>query len=35
METIITKQLLAFLETNSLLSDHQYVFDKPDLPVTF
>ena len=24
METIITKQLLAFLETNSLLSDHQY-----------
>ena len=26
METIITKQLLAFLETNSLLSDHQYGF---------
>ena len=24
METIITKQLLAFLETNNLLSDHQY-----------
>ena len=24
METIITKQLLALLETNSLLSDHQY-----------
>ena len=26
METIITKQLLAFLETNNLLSDHQYSF---------
>ena len=26
METIITKQLLAFLETNNLLSDHQYGF---------
>ena len=26
METIITKQLLAFLETNSLFSDHQYGF---------
>ena len=26
METIITKQLLAFLETNYLLSDHQYGF---------
>jgi len=26
METIITKQLLAFLETNSLPSDHQYGF---------
>ena len=26
METTITKQLLAFLETNSLLSDHQYGF---------
>ena len=26
METIITKQLLAFLETYSLLSDHQYGF---------
>ena len=26
METIITKQLLSFLETNSLLSDHQYGF---------
>jgi len=26
METIITKQLLALLETNSLLSDHQYGF---------
>jgi len=26
METIITKQLLAFLETNSLLSNHQYGF---------
>ena len=26
METIITKQLLAFLETNSLLFDHQYGF---------
>ena len=25
-KTIITKQLLAFLETNSLLSDHQYGF---------
>ena len=28
METIITKQLLAFLETNNLLSDHQYGFRK-------
>ena len=26
METIVTKQLLAFLETNNLLSDHQYRF---------
>ena len=26
METIITKQLLAYLETNSLLSHHQYGF---------
>ena len=26
METIFTKQLLAFLETNSLLFDHQYGF---------
>ena len=26
MEAIITKQLLAFLETNNLLSDHQYGF---------
>ena len=26
METIITKQLLAFSETNNLLSDHQYGF---------
>ena len=26
METSITKQLLAFLETNNLLSDHQYGF---------
>ena len=26
METIVTKQLLAFLETNNLLSDHQYGF---------
>ena len=26
METIITKQLLAILETNNLLSDHQYGF---------
>ena len=26
METIITKKLLAFLEANSLLSDHQYGF---------
>ena len=26
METIITKQLLDFLETNNLLSDHQYGF---------
>ena len=26
METIITKQLLTFLETNNLLSDHQYGF---------
>ena len=26
MDTIITKQLLAYLETNSLLSDHQYGF---------
>ena len=26
METIITKQLLAFLETNNLHSDHQYGF---------
>ena len=28
METIITKQLFAFLEANSLLSDHQYRFQK-------
>ena len=28
METIITKQLLTFLETNNLLSDHQYGFQK-------
>ena len=28
METIITKQLLSFLETNNLLSDHQYGFRK-------
>ena len=28
METIITKQLLTFLETNNLLSDHQYDFRK-------
>ena len=28
METIITKQLLAFLETNNLLSDHQYGFQQ-------
>ena len=28
METIITKQLLTFLETNNLLSDHQYGFRK-------
>ena len=28
METIITKQLLAFLETNNLLSGHQYGFRK-------
>ena len=27
-ETIITKQLLTFLETNNLLSDHQYGFRK-------
>ena len=26
METIVTKQLLAFLETSNLLSDHQYGF---------
>ena len=26
METLVTKQLLAFLETNNLLSDHQYGF---------
>ena len=26
METIITKQLLAFIETNNILSDHQYGF---------
>ena len=26
MDTIITRQLLAFLETNSLLSDHRYGF---------
>ena len=36
METIITKQLLTFLETNNLLSDHQYGFRKArstgDLP---
>ena len=31
METIITKQLLTFLETNNLLSDHQYGFPKPGL----
>ena len=28
METIITKQLLTFLEINNLLSDHQYGFPK-------
>ena len=28
METIITKQLFTFLETNNLLSDHQYGFRK-------
>ena len=28
METIITKQLLTFLETSNLLSDHQYGFRK-------
>ena len=28
METIITKQLLIFLETNNILSDHQYGFRK-------
>ena len=28
METIVTKQLLTFLETNNLLSDHQYGFRK-------
>ena len=28
METIITKQLLTFRETNNLLSDHQYGFRK-------
>ena len=28
METIITKQLLTFLETNNLLSDHKYGFRK-------
>ena len=28
MKTIITKQLLTFLETNNLLSDHQYGFRK-------
>ena len=28
METIITKQLLTFLETKNLLSDHQYGFRK-------
>ena len=28
METIVTKQLLTFLETNNLLSDHQYGFQK-------
>ena len=28
METIITKQLLTFLEINNLLSDHQYGFRK-------
>jgi len=28
MEIIITKQLLAFLKTNSLLSDHQYGFQE-------
>ena len=36
MVTIITKQLLTFLETNNLLSDHQYGFRKArstgDLP---
>ena len=34
-ETIITKQLLTFLETNNLLSDHQYGFEKPGLLVIF
>ena len=28
METIITKQLPTFLETNNLLSDHKYGFQK-------
>ena len=28
METIIIKQLLTFLETNNILSDHQYGFRK-------
>ena len=28
MQTIITKQLLTFLETNNFLSDHQYGFRK-------
>ena len=28
METIIAKQLLTFLETNNLLSDHEYNFQK-------
>ena len=32
METIITKQLLTFLETNNLISDHQYGFRKARSP---
>ena len=35
METVITKQLPTFLETNNLLSDHQCDFRKPDQLVIF